>query len=260
MIGQNKLFDRVNRYNINTFPRANLIIGEKGCGKHSFVVYLCDRLEVNYVDISSNVSNEFLLDLYKDTQLAVYVIDINELASKSRYINKENALLKFIEEPPTNSFIFILAEYETQVIDTIKNRCVIWKFSPYTIDELKIFKVFNDIKIYTALNTPGKLLDSKPEEFYLELFDLCNTIIHKIKQANVSNTLSLDRHLEKYDINLFLRVLKIILYNECCVNYSQELFIAYDLVNRYIEKSHTLNISKKQLFDNFLLDLKTIND
>ena len=50
------------------------------------------------------------------------------------------------------------------------------------------------------------------------------------------------------------------MYNECCVNYSQELFMAYDLVNRYIEKSHTLNISKKQLFDNFLLDLKTIND
>ncbi len=96
--------------------------------------------------------------------------------------------------------------------------------------------------------------------FYSNLFNLCDTIILKIKKANVSNTLSLDRHLEIYNIDLFFNALKQVVYDECCKTYTNSLFLKYDLINKYIEKSHCLGVSLKPLFDNFLLELKLIND
>ncbi len=260
MIGQKNLFDRLNNYDINTLPKSNLLIGEYGCGKHSFIKCVCDKFNLEYNDITNELSNEFILDLYSNTQLKLYVIDINELSKKHRYINKENAILKFVEEPPLNAYVFILCEYDSQIIDTIKNRCIIWQFSQYTIDELKTFKSFDNIKVYSLLNTPGKILSSKDEMFYSNLFNLCDTIILKIKKANVSNTLSLDRHLEIYNIDLFFNALKQVVYDECCKTYTNSLFLKYDLINKYIEKSHCLGVSLKPLFDNFLLELKLIND
>ena len=260
MIGQRALFNRLNNYNIDNFPISNLLLGEFGCGKHSFVNYVCDLFNIEVVDISNDISIDFILNLYENTNLVSYIIDINKLSEKSRYINKENALLKFIEEPPLNSFIFVLSEYESQVIDTIKNRCVIWRFSSYTLDELKKFKKFDDDIIYSILNTPGKLINSNDESFYIDLFNLCDKIIEKISKANISNTLSLDRYLETYDLDLFLKTLRQVIYNKCCYVYTNKLFDEYCLINKFIEKSHQLGISKKQMFDNLLLELRCIND
>lgn len=260
MIGQKELFDRLDKYDLNTLPKSNLVIGEYGCGKHSFINFVCNKFKLEYIDITNELSNEFILDLYTNSQPSLYVIDINELSKKSRYINKENSILKFVEEPPINAYIFILCEYDSQIINTIKNRCVEWKFSNYTIDELRTFKTFNDIKIYNILNTPGKLINSKDESFYSNLFELCDTIIVKINKANISNTLSLDRYLETYDVDMFLKALKYIVYMKCCETYTNKLFLKYDLIIKYIEKAHCLGISLKQLFDNFLLELKLIDD
>lgn len=262
MIGQTKLIDRIEKYNITTFPKSNLFIGEFGCGKHSLIEYFCDKFKIDCVDISNDISNELLMNLYQKTQSTAYIININVIAQKHKYINKENAILKFIEEPPTNAFIFVLAEHDFQIIDTIKNRCVKWEFFRYTIDELKQFKVFDDDKLYlySILNTPGKLLNSESEEYYETAFELCNTIIHNINRANISNTLSLDRHLEKYNCEVLLKILKFLLYNEYCKTYEEKFFNAYDLTINYIDKLHVLNVSSKYLFDNFILDLKSIYD
>lgn len=259
MIGQKAIVNQFNSYDVKNFPQSNLLIGEYGCGKHHLVTMLCSKFNIECVDISHDISHEFLIDLYLNTTKTAYIIDINEIAKKSRHINKENALLKFIEEPPVNSFVFVLVEHDVQVIDTIKNRCVVWKFAPYIEKELREFKSFNDSRIYNVLNTPGKLLESSQEEHYVKAFELCESIINNLPKANVSNVLSLSRYLEEYKLIELLIILKNVLYNKL-MDYDDKHFKAYQLVNECIEKTFVLNINELYLFCDLLIKLKTLYD
>ena len=260
MIGQEKLFERLVT---SRLPKSNLFIGEEGCGKHSFVKEICDRHKLDYVDITDDISKELVDELYISSKICAYVIDIVALSKKSRYINKENAILKLVEDPPQSSVIFILAEYESQVIDTIKNRCVIWKFESYTHDYLKEIKYYSDDRIYTLLNTPGKVIQGNDESYYQKLFGVCESIISNIHKANISNTLSLEKYMDfsddtGYDLDLFFRCMKFMLYQKFLEDITH--IDAFDLTTQFIEKLHTLNVNEKSLFDNYILELKGIYD
>lgn len=262
MIGQEKLFEKLITSNL---PKSNLIIGECGCGKHTFVNKICEKHKLDCVDITENVSKELIDEIYISSKISAYIIDIVELSKKSRYINKENAILKFIEEPPQGAVIFVLAEYESQVIDTIKNRCIIWKFEPYHINDLKQFKQFNNKQIYSLLNTPGKVINSDDEQYYESLFNTCDNIINNIHKANISNTLSLEKHLafnndKGYTLQLFFNAMKLKLYDRIYQNSSNEDLYAFYLTLQDIRKLQVLNVNEKNLFDNYILGLKTIYD
>ena len=245
--------------NVSLDNHVVLLVGERGCGKHTTIERFCKNNYLESVDISDEVTDEFISDLYLRTTPTVYIIDINRMAEKVRYINKENALLKFIEEPPMGCYIYILAEYMSQVIDTISNRCVVKKFQPYSVSTLRNVKQLSDDRLYTLLNTPGKLLSCESEEYYLKRFSLCDSIIHNIHRANVSNTLSLDRHLEEYSVQDILKVIKLHLHDECVSNGTSYYSCAYDVVSKYLERSLVLNINEKNLFDSFLLELKMVS-
>ena len=260
MIGQDKLTDRITNEEV---PKSNLIIGEKGAGKHTLIKEICARHNLDCVDITDNISKDLIDDLYISPVAHAYIIDIVELSAKSRYINKENAVLKFIEEPPSNSVIFIVAEYESQVIDTIKNRCVVWKFSPYNINDLRQFRSYENDFMYFLLDTPGKILTGKDEDYYISLFKICNSVIDNIDRANVSNTLSLEKHMrfvneDGYDLTLFLICMKYLLRQRILQSSSQEDIDAFDLTRQFIEWSHILNVNERHLFDNYILTLKSI--
>lgn len=270
MIGQDKLYKRLRNYRLKTFPVSNLFIGNVGCGKHLFMKEVCRRFNLPYVDITDNISKDTIDELYIKSTPTAYYIDLIKLTETTRHINKENAILKFVEEPPLNSIIFILAEYESQIIDTIKNRCVEWKFAPYTIKELKEVKELNNDILYHILNTPGKLINSKDEVYYMNLFALCDTIIKNIARANLSNTLSLEKHIvltkdevedvDKYDLEIFLDTMKYRL-GDISIHLLNELDLkAFIYTNKIIDKSHTLNINKRYLLDNYLIGLKEIYD
>ena len=263
MIGQNKIIRRLNSYTIENFPKSNLLIGEKGCGKHSLVQLACNKLNVPMIEITHSLSDEFITDLYTRTERVVYIIDINALAKSSRYVNKENTILKFVEEPPINAVIFILAEYDSQVIDTIKNRCIIWQFKPYDLKTLKEFKNLDNDLLYSLLNTPGKLLNYKTEDSvdYAKLIDICKLIIENIDRANISNTLSLDRHLENFSLEDFLKCLKLLVYNNYMKSeFDNRYWKAFELTKQFINRSIILNINEQQVFDEYLLRLKQLYD
>lgn len=257
MIGQDKLIEKLNNYDIHNFPQSNLILGLKGCGKHYFVNQVSNKLNLEIIDISFDISNEFIDELYITSLPKIYLIDIVALSKKSRYVNKENAILKFIEEPPKGAIIFILAESVSQVLNTLKNRCIIWQFAPYDINTLKQFKLFNNDDIYRIVNTPGMLLEINDEDYYTKLFAFCNNIIININRANTANTLSLRNHIEcnkgEYSLSLVLKCLSYI-------TYKQNDLEAYLLINEYLRRTYVLNISETKLFDSFILKLKDIYD
>ena len=139
-----------NRCSNGNLSHAQLISGEDGIGK-SILAEILGKLILNgdlnreYVDIIH----------YKPSKASFGVDDVRDIideVNKKPFegdkkviiihqgnkltIQAQNALLKTIEEPPTEVYIIILCESLELILDTIKSRCEIYKLTPLTKDEL----------------------------------------------------------------------------------------------------------------------------
>ena len=150
-IGYSSLIENFkNRCSNGNLSHAQLISGEDGIGK-SILAEILGKLILNgdlnreYVDIIN----------YKPSKASFGVDDVREIideVNKKPFegdkkviiihqgnkltIQAQNALLKTIEEPPTEVYIIILCESLELILDTIKSRCEIYKLTPLTKDEL----------------------------------------------------------------------------------------------------------------------------
>lgn len=150
-VGYSSLIENFkNRCSNGNLSHAQLISGEDGIGK-SILAEILGKLILNgdlnreYVDIIN----------YKPSKASFGVDDVREIideVNKKPFegdkkviiihqgnkltIQAQNALLKTIEEPPTEVYIIILCESLELILDTIKSRCEIYKLTPLTKDEL----------------------------------------------------------------------------------------------------------------------------
>ena len=150
-VGHSSLIENFkNRCSNGHLSHAQLISGEDGIGK-SILAEILGKLILNgdlnreYVDIIN----------YKPSKASFGVDDVREIideVNKKPFegdkkviiihqgnkltIQAQNALLKTIEEPPTEVYIIILCESLELILDTIKSRCEIYKLTPLTKDEL----------------------------------------------------------------------------------------------------------------------------
>ena len=150
-VGHSSLIENFkNRCSNGNLSHAQLISGEDGIGK-SILAEILGKLILNgdlnreYVDIIN----------YKPSKASFGVDDVREIideVNKKPFegdkkviiihqgnkltIQAQNALLKTIEEPPTEVYIIILCENLELILDTIKSRCEIYKLTPLTKDEL----------------------------------------------------------------------------------------------------------------------------
>ena len=143
-----------------------LLSGSKGLGKSTFAYHfinylLSDKEENNYLveNFKINPSNSsykliqnkihpnfFLLenDLIEDNIKIDQVRNLLIFLHRSTYtkdlkivfidnaeflnVNSSNALLKSLEEPSSNTFFFIIHNDESAIKETIKSRCIQFKF------------------------------------------------------------------------------------------------------------------------------------
>ena len=150
-VGHSSLIENFkNRCSNGNLSHAQLISGEDGIGK-SILAEILGKLILNgdlnreYVDIIN----------YRPSKASFGVDDVREIideVNKKPFegdkkviiihqgniftIQAQNALLKTIEEPPTEVYIIILCESLELILDTIKSRCEIYKLTPLTKDEL----------------------------------------------------------------------------------------------------------------------------
>ena len=140
IIGQDKLISKIDSYNnITDFPNPILLCGKEGSGKHTICNYISSKFNIELCDISSLLTHENIIDLYTHSTSQLLIIDINKVGSSRQLIPIQNSILKFIEEPPSNKLVVILVEDSGKLLNTIVNRCQIWKLQEYTIDQLKLF-------------------------------------------------------------------------------------------------------------------------
>ena len=194
-----KLDFLIKLYNSDKIPRALMITGEKGIGKFTlinhFLSYIYDKNNYDLKNQSINNQTQFykqylnnifpnIIYLSGDNFKNVKVDDIRDLKStilkttiseKKRFVilddvelfntNSLNALLKIIEEPPSNNYFVLINNKTKPLIETIYSRSLEIKVLLTNEIRIKVIESLiqkNNLKIFIDFNssnlTPGNFL------------------------------------------------------------------------------------------------------
>lgn len=182
MIGQHKLISELNVYTTETLPQAIMLLGPKGCGKHTLAANLAERLEIELLNVDPSIEPDELLEYQLWPNMRLYVLDFTDLLEK-----QQNKFLKFLEEYRENVRIVVLANSEVGILSTVLSRCVRFNFEPYTIEELSkldwMSRVPAESLVYKICRTPGqlKLADQKVVN---NLYNFCLELVSKNMSYN----------------------------------------------------------------------------
>lgn len=258
MIGQQNLLKKLNSYTIDTFPRSLLLIGEKGIGKHTLVSYINENIiKFPLLDITENISDEYISAIYRNPNPYIYLIDLSKLTEK-----EQNVILKFIEEPLINSFIIILAESRTLILNTVLNRCISFDLEPYTKEELETFlptKEKSDL-LLSILRTPGKILCSKVSDIEA-MYNLSENICNNLAKANYANALSIANKInlkdeyDKFDIEIFFDILSLSLFSHYLNENDINILHMYNLTRESRKTLLDTRINKTYFMNSYLSKL-----
>lgn len=258
MVGQKVLLNKLNNYNINTFPRSVILIGEEGSGKHLISEYIKDNiLKLPLLDITQNISNEYIDEIYRNPKPVIYLIDVNDMTEK-----EQNILLKFIEEPLKNAFIILLVDNKNNLLNTVYNRCISFELDFYTKEELNTFleDKTNAELILNVLRTPGKILNNNLNNI-TEIYDICSKIISKLNVATYANTLTISNKINfkdeynKFDLDIFLDTLIYCLLTKYKEEDNSMYLKMYLLAIENRKKLIDKRINRQHFMDNFLTQL-----
>tara|TARA_B100001123_G_scaffold315503_1_gene353197 strand:- start:18 stop:986 length:969 start_codon:yes stop_codon:yes gene_type:complete len=184
LFGYDEIFNSfINLYKKNEMPKVILLNGQEGLGKATFAYhffnYLLSSNEKYKYDIENNKidpnnssyklinngihPNFFLLDsISSDDNIKIdQVRELLKFLSKTSYsrdlkliildnannlnLNSSNALLKILEEPPQDTFIFIVHNGTEKILDTIKSRSIEFKISFNNSKKKEIFESITKI-------------------------------------------------------------------------------------------------------------------
>ena len=297
LIGFEKEYrDLLNRYESNNLPNSILIHGLSGIGKRTFL----NKLVKNIINIEFKDNNvDHHLNLFKNNTHPNIKIIEKEIDSKTGkiksnitidqirrlktflnstsiiqnsskiviidsadYLNisSANSMLKILEEPKENTYIFLISNQISLLLPTIRSRCLKIKFNTHNLTNFtkiiknKIDEISNEeINFYFELTygSPGNTILYYNNDF-LDIFQLSIKCLlsndlddDKINLSNILSKLTDD------EFNNYLSMLKFILIvaNKLKVNSDDK-----SLVNmpNYLElESLSTNLTKKNLIDRF---------
>lgn len=252
ILGQESLCTSINEYSLDTFPKSLMLVGPKGSGKDLLIDYIAQHLNLPIQHLN-DMSVEILDNIYLSIDPIIYVFD-------NLSVKMQNQVLKFIEEPPKNSFIIIKAISLDQYLATIKNRCRIWLLNKYSDSILKEFcDAENSQLVLNVAETPGEVIALNTCNLYAA-YNLCDKIIDKISVAsygNLFNILDTVKNDIKIDIELFVKVLRYTIKNKIHVYPSiHQWYGIYVLTNTLYKELMINHVNKDQLFENYLITLK----
>lgn len=259
MVGQKRLLEKLNKYNIDNFPRSTMLIGEEGMGKHTLVNYIKDNiLHLPVVDITENLNKEYIDLIYLNPNPLIYIIDFTKITEK-----ESNAMLKLVEEPIQTSFLILLVDNKNNVLNTIVNRCITFELEQYSKNELKEFTkgCNNEDLILNIVKSPGKILNNNLDSYIQDLYNLCNTIVLKLGKASYLNTLTITDKINykdeynKFDLTVFFDCLGYCYYKDFLDNKNNKSLYLYLYTSDSRKKLIDKRLNKELFVDNFLSNL-----
>ena len=262
-------------YKNNLLPNKILLTGQSGLGKLTFAYHfinsiLSDKENCPYDFINFTINplnrsfrlikqlyhtNFYLIENFDDKQS----IDIRQVKNMISFVNKTsyekkikfilidnaeylnlssvNALLKIVEEPPSNTFIIFIHNSSIKLIETLKSRCI----------EFKIF--FSNKKKQIILKNLLTYYDLKIDINFVEkiksFYDSPGTILNLIKLINEKVIDISNPNL----INIISNLMEFILKNKNNTNLNLlqntiELFFFQELKKTNNKNKISLNYSK----------------
>ena len=297
LIGFEKEYsDLLKRYKSNNLPNSILIHGLSGIGKRTFL----NKLVKNIINIEFKDSNlDHHLNLFKNNthpnikiiekeidsktgkiksnitieqirRLKTFLNSTTTIQNSSKivivdsadYLNisSANSMLKILEEPKENTYIFLISNQISLLLPTIRSRCLKIKFNTHNLTNFtniiknNIDGISNEeINFYFELTygSPGTTILYYNNDF-LDIFQLSIKCLlsndlddDKINLSNILSKLTND------EFNNYLSMLKFILIvaNKLKVNRDDKSLIN---MPNYLElESLSTNLTKKNLIDRF---------
>jgi replication-associated recombination protein RarA len=256
VIGQTKLMSIIDSYTVQTLPKALMLLGQAGCGKHTISRYISEKFNLDYVEIDESVSSADIEDFLYHTINTLYVIDLTKFSEK-----QQNVVLKFVEEPSKSVYIVLTACSEAGVLNTVLNRCFKYTFEPYTKQEVEqITGTTVNEQAFTIFKTPGKLLNMTDSSFN-SIITLADSLVKNIHLANYANTLSISTKINykdlynKVDFNLFFDAVEYLALEDFKANGTQRSFTIFKITNQFKQYATQSNLIKETLMLNYLATL-----
>ena len=297
LIGFEKEYsDLLKRYKSNNLPNSILIHGLSGIGKRTFL----NKLVKNILNIEFKDNNlDHHLNLFKNnTHPNIKIIEkeidnktgkiktnitIDQIRRLKTFLNSTsiiqnsskivivdsadylnissaNSILKILEEPKENTYIFLISNQISLLLPTIRSRCLKIKFNTHNLTDFtniiknNIDEISNEeINFYFELTygSPGTTILYYDNDF-LDIFQLSIKCLlsndlddDKINLSNILSKLTND------EFNNYLSMLKFILIvaNKLKVNRDDKSLIN---IPNYLElESLSTNLTKKNLIDRF---------
>ena len=287
-----KLFIKL--YKNNLLPNKILLTGQSGLGKATFAYHFINFILSDKEDFSYDFMNFTINPLNRSFRLInqqyhsnFYLIenfihkrtiDIKQVKNMISYLNKTsfqkkikfilidnaeylnlhsvNALLKIIEEPPSNTFIIFIHNSSIKLIETLKSRCI----------EFKIFfsnqekqKILDNLLIYYDLKIDLNFLE-KIKSFY----DSPGTILNLIKLINegvidtnktdlinvISNLMEFNlKNKSNINLNLLQNIIELFFFNEIKKNINKnKISLNYSNVLKRLNFFRTYNLDMNNTF------------
>lgn len=269
MIGQRELIKKIHgQIERDKFPRFAILIGENGSGKHTMIWDIATTLgcAVAFVGNKADEVREVIENAYRVELPIIYAItDCDNMSSASA-----NALLKVTEEPPKNARFILTCENLDNLLPTIKSRGVTYMMEPYSYDDkcdyiATLDKQYPDDVVDFVLDTASNIGEIKQLLSYdtKAFSDYVKLVIDNIAEVSGSNAfkiadkIALKDEDDKYDLRLFWKAFKSLCVDEMSgddpIKYGRAIAITGDSLHELSFKG----INKTELFDTWLLNIRS---
>ncbi|NIZ51675.1 DNA polymerase III subunit delta', partial [Clostridioides difficile] len=163
--------------------------------------YVLIKPDGNSIKIAQirNLQSDIVIRPHKDYK--IYIINNAEKMT----VEAQNALLKTLEEPPNYAIIILVTNNKESLLETIKSRCDIIKFSPIPIEDLKRYLINTGIEeeraqllaIFSRGSIENALNLSQSSEFSMMREDI-QQYIQIMLDKNIVEILNIPNNMEKY--------------------------------------------------------------
>jgi DNA polymerase-3 subunit delta' len=188
-IGNQKIMDRLRKkLREGRFPHGLIFSGPAGVGKHTCAVMLakalncteasagdfcdacssCRKIESGTHPDVTTITLEEDASQIKIAQVRqlLSMLDLQPLEGRNKIyiidpadaLNAEaaNALLKGLEEPPENSYFFLITVNVQELLFTVRSRCQVYNFTPLTLNEIRRHGITDELTVRWSQGSIGR--------------------------------------------------------------------------------------------------------
>ena len=237
----------------NMISHAYMFEGPSGVGKNTMARELATTLlemenlfnSPDYIEITPDgnsikiaqirkLQSDILVKPYKSYK--IYVID----EAKKMTVEAQNALLKTLEEPPKYAIIILITNNKESLLDTIKSRCEIIKFTPIPLVEVADYLTQTGVDKNRASllanfsrGSMQKAIElSESEDFHI-MRDEVQKYVETFLTGSMLDIMDIQSSIEKYKDNI-TNVLDLL------VNYFRDIM----MVKENVDSSMIINLDR----------------